>query len=1828
MAQTEGVFAWNPAFRPEDNDSLATNLAQLALDPEKEVSEPADINIHVSPSAEEVARDNDISGSKSAIFADTPEQGVPEVVDSDSPPVGDDSSEADSEEPEERSRDESIPMQADEPRAAEDFTESVPTENGNVDMTSGLRLEEHVAEGPHHEVPEEPSGLASQNDAQVLSEGGDAAWMDEAEGETNGATVNGEAGDARPGFWDNLGDNERDDEDDFFTQLKTQTKPIYSPPETESRFEEGIPLLDHGAETQADHAQKGEDQLDDVFGGNEDDESGFFNEIQKPTSDQGPFHITRKSTSQVMNSLNAGPDSPFSEQSPTAVGFNNSLAAPTAEDEIQKASSEDDLAARWQAELSDDADETMPTEDDLAARWQAELDDDDDDLLLEDDMTNAKGPEAANLDQMNETGFAAILQSPFGTPENPARPKVQPVSYTPHQPSTSDLLSGIPAQNTATQPTSASMSNYFSAQPPPNPVTTRAESFAERSKEGYKSPYDLPEDLARPRRVVATNRAVVAQPGTVQPQPPRSSSIPAPPLKASTVPPAPLGTSSAAPVPQKNFFEELPLPPPRPKSRPASSGRYSPKATVSAPSVPQSVPPPANQYSNVPPAPQSNIGPQNPPQLQQPERLDPYSNLLAPTVPGAPAVPSAASRYSPRPPGLQAGVKPPHSPRYSPAPPQSTTAAAAAPPRNRYASQPSSISGQGAALQFQPRTSSPLAYHEKVHYQDQGQSEERPQLQPTASPPPWNHSHPSEQPVVSEDKGPSGADVVATMPPVSTQPQSPPKNPYAPSAYTSEFAKRPAPVSTGPPIAGMTGVLNSSSTEESPFVPPRRSQTQSPSQTLSPRLSVPSLDPFQRPASVHGSTSPTRTVNPYAPAQVPIHNRAPSQVLEFIPPTDGQQLDSLERWKGAPIFRFGFGGAVISCFPKHIPRYSAGQAAPMIKSCPGEVRVSQLNDWLPAAESIVQHPGPLKGKSKKKDLVAWLSSKIAAFENADIPDFDRLRPDASKRREEKTLLWKIIRVLVENDGVLEGSAEVQKSLRNLLFPDLQDQSLGDGFTPSAAFQPLNAPSQPDAIDPRSVDSLRDTLVLGEREKAVWAAVDNRLWGHAMIIASTMDRSVWQQVVQEFVRREVRSATSRTESLAAFYEILAGNVEESIDELVPPSARAGLQMISKVDGHGPAKDALEGLDSWRETLGLVLSNRSPNDQQALVALGRLLLTYNRTEAAHICFILSRAAVFGGVDDPLANIVLLGVDHQRLASSAALYDDDAILLTEAYEFATSVLAGLPMATLPHLLAFKLIHAWSLADRGRKSEAQQYCDAIAAALKATTKPSGYHNQHLFLGVDELSARLRETTSDGGSSWISRPSMEKVSGSMWAKFNSFVAGDDSDAASTGSGKADEIGPFARVSGTPTISRSPSVSDIYGSYPVAAAQPLPGAGPSRYQPVSHYAPSASPEQLRGRSSMDSQRSASFGYPIGQRRGSQDPSTPVDTNMYHGMPLYGSPPVAGYQSTPPQSSYMPLAPVAEDSASGAQRGSVSDSVPSHRPPMYAPESFGQPLDTRGASTTSQPDQGGYMPPASTGGYEPPAVESNTEPASGDVKDESTEEAKPKKKSFMDEDDDDDLAARVAAIQKAERARRDREADEAFRKAAEADAQKPPPAAGKKGWFSGWFGGKKDDTSGGGPIRAKLGEENSFYYDKELKKWVNKKDPGSAAPTRGTPPPPKASAAPSRTMSGSGGPPAMATPPQTVGSGSPPSSSAGAPPSVSASPAPPSLGAPPSAIPRSVSTGAVLPTPPGSSSGAPPRPATSLSNASSIDDLLGAPQARKGPAARGKKKGRYVDVMAK
>ncbi|KAK7054861.1 hypothetical protein VNI00_003324 [Paramarasmius palmivorus] len=97
-----------------------------------------------------------------------------------------------------------------------------------------------------------------------------------------------------------------------------------------------------------------------------------------------------------------------------------------------------------------------------------------------------------------------------------------------------------------------------------------------------------------------------------------------------------------------------------------------------------------------------------------------------------------------------------------------------------------------------------------------------------------------------------------------------------------------------------------------------------------------------------------------------------------------------------------------------------------------------------------------------------------------------------------------------------------------------------------------------------------------------------------------------------------------------------------------------------------------------------------------------------------------------------------------------------------------------------------------------------------------------------------------------------------------------------------------------------------------------------------------------------------------------------------------------------------------------------------------------------------------------------------------------------------------------------------------------DNNPKPAQAGANGnsgsWLSRWW--KRDSTPG--PVRANLGEEKTFYYDPELKRWVNKAAGEPEAPKPAAPPPPP-SRTPSRAQTASPGmsgprPPSTGPPP--------------------------------------------------------------------------------------------------
>jgi len=72
-----------------------------------------------------------------------------------------------------------------------------------------------------------------------------------------------------------------------------------------------------------------------------------------------------------------------------------------------------------------------------------------------------------------------------------------------------------------------------------------------------------------------------------------------------------------------------------------------------------------------------------------------------------------------------------------------------------------------------------------------------------------------------------------------------------------------------------------------------------------------------------------------------------------------------------------------------------------------------------------------------------------------------------------------------------------------------------------------------------------------------------------------------------------------------------------------------------------------------------------------------------------------------------------------------------------------------------------------------------------------------------------------------------------------------------------------------------------------------------------------------------------------------------------------------------------------------------------------------------------------------------------------------------------------------------------------------DAKPVQAAATTSSTGSSWLGRlwRRSESATPRPVRASLGEETSFYYDKELKRWVNKKAGADAAKPAAPPPPP-------------------------------------------------------------------------------------------------------------------------
>jgi hypothetical protein len=278
--------------------------------------------------------------------------------------------------------------------------------------------------------------------------------------------------------------------------------------------------------------------------------------------------------------------------------------------------------------------------------------------------------------------------------------------------------------------------------------------------------------------------------------------------------------------------------------------------------------------------------------------------------------------------------------------------------------------------------------------------------------------------------------------------------------------------------------------------------------------------------------------------------------------------DKLRNRPAVPIASFGFNGKLVTFFPSTSPSASSSYGMPYehpsSSSSMSSIRIQKLSNLLPTEASLLESfPGPLfmdtaatsasnKAK-KKKEVLAWLAARVDESQQEATYLAATASIESKGRAAEKTIVLQLIKLLLENDGKLAGTAQLEQAVQQILVPHVASSSNGHGsFTvPADLARSKNIPSSAtdEATSSRpslssatagDLDTLQTLLVKGDKREAVKYALDNRLYTHALVIASGTDKDLTVAVVKEFLDYDLGgSLSSGREPLKVAYSLLAG-----------------------------------------------------------------------------------------------------------------------------------------------------------------------------------------------------------------------------------------------------------------------------------------------------------------------------------------------------------------------------------------------------------------------------------------------------------------------------------------------------------------------------------------------------------------------------------------------------------------------------------------------------------------------------------------------------------------
>jgi hypothetical protein len=861
-----------------------------------------------------------------------------------------------------------------------------------------------------------------------------------------------------------------------------------------------------------------------------------------------------------------------------------------------------------------------------------------------------------------------------------------------------------------------------------------------------------------------------------------------------------------------------------------------------------------------------------------------------------------------------------------------------------------------------------------------------------------------------------------------------------------------------------------------------------------------------------------------------------------------------------------------------------------------EVGGSQIIGLSRAAGSSTTVNKSKKNATLKQLQVAIddLVSGIGYLHAKHSPECDKL--------EDRILLMRILYAILEHDGAINGNAAFDQAVIQTLMAD----DAGEANRDTSRDMAVPARRESTVISPRvgaSLVKVENLLAEGKRKEAVNLASDNKLWTHAVIIASGMDKETWRDVVSAFIDEELNEKAHPTLKVA--YTLFSGQEPKALYDMFRPKQVLGNGAQGAEDDtlHGPDGSPAERHE-WRRSVAMLLANRNAQDLGHLTAIGDGLLRSGWIEAAHVCYLLSpQTANVGAHDEMGARITLLGT-HSPAASTAYLRDLDAIMLTEIYEFALSLRpiakGAEPFQGLPYLQSYRMVHALYLAGMGEVKRAQKYCDAVTNVLKAGKMNSYYHTA-LLQHLQELTERLHgdgKSNSPTGSSWAKKkPTMDGVWGALENRFTKFIAGEDETTAAKAPNKATEaVGAFTHFSAiTPEatsrgVSRTASYAD-FSNTPLGQSHTMANTNSSSYsRPDSRTSATGTGAEPQGRfgNGLAPMSQAYSDWPAGTAPGqpAAAPSNETYTDNYAAhkrapsssdVELYQGPyrshatgdapwdqggtglqgngeesTDAAALETPTIASVSNQLSASVDSAAAEAPTTATEWQQQGSPYGYEPHGAAQPQFVSnvegplndGLDAGSEALSGAPTPVfANTSAYTPTSTHDSYAPQHTDEPDEeddlglSTRRSRPSKTASIRSDGDDNFEdaedgdrtatteARRSYVPQGDDGKEGEDGADEEDEDAKAERAKHPELKPAASWFGRlWTKKPTPEPDATKAVRANLGETSSFYFDKDLKRWVNKKTGDTGSGNTTPPPPPRTMSASPSVSAPSGAPP--------------------------------------------------------------------------------------------------------